>query len=200
MLEAFLVVFHPMIRVILLICVGFALRRLNLLPEHAERMMSRLVTMLFLPSLLLHTNLLECRVDSLAANWALVLCGTCVCLFCIGLAWVLAPRFSQGNEYDEGVYRYALTFPNSGGVGTPLVLAMFGTAGLFQYTLFQFVPLILNYSWGVLQLQPQDRKSGPGDMIRRVFNPTLIGLMAGILLGALGIAERLPDVVLEMTD
>ena len=200
LLEAFLAVLKPMLRIMLFIGTGFALRRMNILPENADRTMSKLVTMLFLPALLLHTNLLECRVDSLVSNGGLVLCGAVISLCTILLAKSLAPFFSRGNRYDEGIYRYALAFPNSGGVGTPLILAMFGTNGLFLATLFQFAIMIFNYSYGINQLQPSDRRSGLREILKSMVNPTLIALIAGILLGVLGVGTWMPGIVLETVE
>jgi len=115
---SFLTVFEQMFRIFLLIGVGYALNRLHLLPHGAERICSRLVTLLFLPALMQHTNLLDCHVDSLVDNAGLVLCGALLVLFSAALSYALARVFSPGDRYVRGIYRYAFTFPNTGAVGT----------------------------------------------------------------------------------
>ena len=138
MLTTFLIVFEQMIRILILMAVGFALNRLNLIPKAAGQVLSRLVTLLFLPALVLHTYMVECRVDSLAANSVVVLFGLGFCIVSVCLSLVLARPFGEGDPARTGVYRYAVTVPNTGAVATPLVLALSGTAGLFQQNLYLF--------------------------------------------------------------
>lgn len=197
MLQSFLAVFEQMFRILILLSVGFTIRKLKLLPEGAERAMSRLITLLFLPAIMLHTFLVECHLDSLVEYSNLVLYGMCFCLLSIGLANAIAALFARGDNYLKGVFRYALSFPNTGAVGTPLVLAMFGTAGFFRYNLFLFVSTVLTYSWGIMQLQPSREKGGFVQILRKVFNPTFLGMLIGMVLGVLGAKQWLPPVVID---
>ena len=197
MLQSFLAVFEQMFRILILLSVGYILNKLHLLPKEAERVMSRLVTLLFLPGIILYTNLVECRIDSLAQHSELVLYGAALCLVSIGVAYLFSGLFARGDNYLKGVYRYALTFPNTGAVGTPLVLALFGTAGLFRYNLFLFVSTLLTYSWGIMQLQPSHKREGVINSIRKILNPTFVGMVLGLVLGVLGAKEWLPSVVID---
>ncbi len=197
MLTAFMTVFEQMFRILLLIGGGFLLRRLRLLPEGADKVMSRLVTCLFLPAIFFHTNLLECQLFTLGQNLPLVLCGAVITLGGIALALALAPLFARGNAYDKGVFRYAISFPNTGGVGTPLVLAMLGTRGLFQYNLFGFVTLMITYSWGIMQLRPNREGGGVAAALKRLVNPTLVGLVLGLVLGSLNGMNWIPPILVD---
>lgn len=200
-LQSFLTVFEQMFRILILIGVGFAFNKLNLIPKEAGRVMSRLVTLLFLPAIVLHTNLVECRIDSLAQYSNLVLYGGVFCLVSVGLSYLFSGKFARGDNYIKGVYRYAISFPNTGAVGTPLVLAMFGTAGLFRYNLFLFVSTIVTYSWGIMQLQPSHkREGGVLNTLHKVINPTFVGMILGLVLGVLGAKTWLPSVVIDTVD
>ena len=190
-------VFEQMFRIFLLIGIGYVLNRWHLLPHEACKICSRLVTLLFLPSLMLHTNILECHIGSLADNKALVLCGTILVLCSIALSYVLARFFSPNDRYVQGVYRYAISIPNTGAVGTPLILSLFGTYGLFQYNLFWFPAVVLTYSWGVMQLQPVENRKSFIPMLRGLFNPTLVGTLLGILLGVFGAKTWMPPVIVD---
>ncbi len=130
-------------------------------------------------------------------NAELVLCGTILVFSSAALSYVLAHIFSPGDCYVRGVYRYAITFPNTGAVGTPLILSLFGTYGLFQYNLFWFAAIVLTYSWGVMQLRPVQQKQSLLQTVRDVFNPTLIGTLLGIVLGVLGAKQWIPPILID---
>jgi len=71
MLTAFLTTLEQMTRILLFLIVGFGLNRLHILPKGAGAGISRLVTMVFLPALLIYTNMTEfnlANVDN-TASW-----------------------------------------------------------------------------------------------------------------------------------
>lgn len=197
MLTTFLIVFEQMMRILILLGTGFALNRLNLIPKATGQVLSRLVIMVFQPAIVLYTNLVECRVDSLAANRTVVLVGLAFCAVSMALAMLLSRRFGGGDPTQTGIYRYALSFPNTGAVATPLALAMSGTAGLFQLNLYLFFTGIFTYSWGVAQLQPAHARESLRAMMRKVINPVFLAMVIGLALGVLGVGEWLPGSVLE---
>ncbi len=197
MLETFLMTFEKMAQLLLFVALGYGCNRLKLIPHAAEQVLSRLVTLLLLPSLNLYTGIVECRLDSLAQYAPLVLIGGAFCLVTIGLSYPTSKLFAKGNAYEQGVYRYALSIPNSGAVGTPLMLAFFGTAGLFQYSLFQFTASVLTYSWGIAQLQPSHGKTSLWQNIKKCINPTFMALLIGMTLGVLGAKNWMPVPILN---
>lgn len=200
MFESFLLVFKEMSGVLLLIAVGFALNRLNLIPKTAGQTLSRLVTLLFLPAIQMYVNLMECRVDSLAENAVLVAFGVATLFVSMGASVLLARRFAPQDDYARGIYRYAFTIPNTGAVGTPLVLGLFGMQGLFQYNLFLFTTVLMTYSWGVIQLRPKEDQQSLKQTLRGLLNPTFIALLLGIVLGVLGAKEWLPSVAIDTVE
>ena len=198
MLDAFLMTFEKMAQLILFVALGYGCNRLKLIPHAAEQVMSLFVTLLLLPSLNLYTGIVECRLDSLGQYGVLVLVGGVFCLLSIGLSYPTSKLFVKNNAYEQGVYRYALSIPNTGAVGTPLMLAFFGTAGMFQYSLFQFVASVLTYSWGIAQLQPDHGKTSLWSNLRKCINPAFTALVIGMLLGVLGAKVWMPAPVINV--
>lgn len=197
MLQTFLTVFGQMMIVLALLAAGYILNRFRLIPKEAELVLSRLVTMLFLPALTLNTFLSRCTVENLSQNWTLVLYGGAMVLIVLLCSYPLGKLLSGGDSYLAGIIRYCVTHPNTGGVGTPLVLAMFGTMGLFQLNLFTFLSNVICYSWGISQLLPGDGKKTLKQTIRGLFNPNFLMMLLGGLLGLTGIAAKLPDAVFD---
>lgn len=186
---------EQMFRIVFLLSLGFAFNKLKLIPRTAEAVLSRFVTMLFLPSLTLYSNMMECKLDSLAAYSQWVLYGGALCVISILMSFPIARLFSRKDEYQRGIYRYALSIPNTGAVGTPLVLAFFGTSGMFQYGLFQFVCSILTYSWGIMQLQPSHGRSTFWSNVKKCFNLNFLAMLLGMALGLLGAKNWMPTIV-----
>lgn len=197
MVTTFLITLEQMARILLLLSIGFAFNKLHIISKTAEAVLSRFVTMLFLPCLMLYSNVMECRVDSLATNAGLVVLGTVFCLVSMGISYPLGKTLGGKDEYQRGVCRYAVTFPNTGAFGTPLVLAFFGTSGLFLFNLFYFIPGILCYTWGISQLQASHDKPTIWNGLKKCLNPTTIVTVVSIFLGVIGAKTWIPEIVLK---
>lgn len=83
---------------------------------------------------------MECRLDSLASYGVLVLVGGVFCLLSVGLSYPMSRLFSK-EPYEQGVYRYALAVPNTGAVGTPLMLAFLAQPVCFNTACSSLLPV-----------------------------------------------------------
>lgn len=199
-LTAFLTTLQQMLRIVILLTIGFAFNRSGLITRAAEQVLSKLVTLLFLPCLTLYTYMVNCDFAALItySRWALI-GGACMAVS-IGCALPLARLFGGRDAYLRGVYRYAFAFPNTGGVLTPMILALFGTAGLFKSSMFLFINGILCYTWGIMQLQPAEGRHTLGFYLRRIFNANFIAMLIGIVLGLAGAKNWMPEMALGLID
>lgn len=195
MLQAFTVTLEQMLQILLFLVLGYGLNKLHIISREAEGILSRFVSLLFIPSMSLYSNMIECKLSSLAAYSSWFLYGLLFYGASILLAYPLSRWFSRDDDYQRAVYRYALAIPNTGAVGTPLMLALFGTAGVFQYGLFTFSGMFLTYSWGIGQLQPSHGKTSIWQNLRKCINVNSIAMVAGMLLGLLGAAQWMPNFV-----
>ena len=186
---------NQMTGLFVLLVIGFLMNRLHILPEAAEAVLSKLATKLFLPALMLFTFMEECTVQNLTDYGDLMLYGGIFQLSGIFLAVLVARGLAKGNPSLEGIYRYALSFPNTGGFGNPIVLALFGHAGLFQYQLYLLLNSFFCYSWGISQLMPADHRGGWKDQIMKLCNPVLLSIFLGSVLGLTGLASWVPGAI-----
>lgn len=196
MLQSFLITIAQMGRILFFLLAGFLFNHYKLIPRSAETVLSRFTTLLFMPALTLYSNIVECRIDSIGTYGSLVFYGAAFCLAAMGLAMLLAKRFGRGDPDDTSVFRYALTFPNTGAVGTPLILAFFGTAGLFQYNLFLLVTNVMILAWGVPGLLAARDKLTLRKLLKYVFNLNFNMMILGMGLGLLGAGTWLPEISL----
>ena len=74
----------------------------------------------------------------------------CICVsIALAIGIPLAKLFVKEKGVERGVYSYALVFANSGYIGDPVVLALFGEEGLAYYKLFCLPITIVIYTWAI---------------------------------------------------
>lgn len=200
MLTAFLTTLQEMGRILLFLVVGFGLNRLHILPKGAGAGISRIVTMVFLPSLLLHSNMTEFNLADVGNYSQLVLMGCLLWTVITVLCLPIAKKLSGGSYLERGVYLYGLSFPNTGAVGTPLVLALFGMAGLFRFNLFLLVTGIMTYAWGIGLFLEGERKNPVKAFFTQLLNPVFISMLIGMFLASLGAKHWMPTMVTGFLD
>lgn len=198
MLTAFLTTLEQMVRIFLFLMIGFGLNRLHILPKGAGAGISRLVTTVLLPALLIYSNTTEFNLANIGNYGQLVLLGTLLLGVAILASVPVAKKLSRGNALDRGIYLYGLSFPNTGSVGTPIVLAMFGTAGLLEFNLFLFSWVLMTYGWGVNLFAPHQQEQSLLKRLRQVLNPVFVAMIVGLVLGALGAKNWMPSIALEL--
>ena len=196
MLTTFLSTLEQMVRVLIVIAFGYIMNKSHAVPKIAESVVSKLVTLLFAPALSFYSFATESQISSLIAFAPLVVIGLIFRLSSIGISYPLSKLFSPKDKYRQGVYRYAVSFPNSGAFATPLVMAFFGTSGLFQFSLFQFTSTFLTYTWGASQMEPEHEKIPMKARLIKFINPNTVAMFSGLLLGILGAKNWMPNIVM----
>lgn len=192
MVETFLMTLGEMSKILILLVIGYLFNKTHLISRSAENVLSRFVAMLFIPALTLYSNMMECKLDSLGTYGIWVLVGMGFTALTLFLSYPTAKLFTK-DVYQQGVYRYALTLPNTGAVGTPLVLALFGTAGMFRFGLFILGNSIMTYSWGIAQLLPSHGKTTLWSNLKKLINPNFLAMVIGMILGLLGAPNWMPQ-------
>lgn len=195
MLTAFLTSLEQMTRILMFLVAGFLLNRLHILAKNVVAGISRLVTVLFLPALMLYSNMTEFNLKDVASYGRIVLLGAFFWGLITLLSYPVARKMSGGNVEEQSVYLYGLSFPNTGAVGLPLMLAFFGTAGLFRFNLFLLVITTMTYAWGVGLFMDKEKKRSLRQFFAHMINPVFIAIVIGFILGALGAKNWMPEMV-----
>ena len=182
-----------MLMLFLCIAVGFALRKGRILPDSAGQVMSKLETYVFCPALNFITMAQYCTVQTLSTYAGYILFATCATLIAIGLAILIAPLLTKNRRSERGIYRYALAFANSGYMGDPLILALFGTPTLALYKIYTLALNVGTYTWGITQVMSrEDEPKGILPFLRKLCNPPMISLFLGMAVGLCGAGAYLP--------
>ena len=188
MVQTFLATLNPMLMLFLCIAVGFILKKTNILPENAGKVMAKLETWVFCPALSFSTMARFFTVDTISIHAG----NIGVSIFSVALAMAIAiplsKLFVKQASYERGVYQYALAFGNSGYIGDPLVLALFGEEVLSFYKLACLPISLVIYTWGISVLVPKDGQTKGGAWKKLLNAPTvamLIGIATGLICGAI---------------
>lgn len=197
MVTAFLTTLEQMLRIFLFVVVGFGLRRLHILPENVGGGISHLVTAVFLPALMLYSNMTEFNLQDVAGYGRLVLLGALFWGVITLLSYPVARKMSGGNLEERGVYQYGFSFSNTGAVGLPLMLAFFGTAGLFEFNMFLFVSFIMAYAWGIGLFMDKGQKPSVRQFFAHMINPVFVAMLIGLILGTLGAKNWMPTMAMD---
>ena len=195
MLTAFLTTLGEMTRILMFMVLGFGLNRLHILPKGAGAGISRLITMVLIPALLIYNNMTEFQLANIGQYSQLVLMGVFLWTAMTLISLPIARKMAAGNPLDRGVYLYGLSYPNTGAIGMPLSLALMGTAGLFKFNLFLVMFSIMTYAWGVGLFLDTERKNPIKRFFIQLLNPEFVSMCIGMTLGALAAKNWLPSLV-----
>ena len=172
------------------IAVGFLFTKTKILPEASSKIMAKLETWIFCPALSFMTMVRYCTVDTIRLHLTNVAMATVGVLIAIAIAIPLSNLFAKKKTAENGIYRYALAFANSGYMGDPIVLALFGEAALAYYKLYGLPLSLATYTWGTSMLIPKGE--GKGGTLKQIFNAPTVALLIGVFFGLSGIGAHLP--------
>ena len=199
MIKTFLAALNPMLTLFICMIVGFVLRKTNIIPANASKVMSKLVVWIFYPALSFSTMARHFTVSTLklhATNISMFLVGL---VAAIGISMLLAPLFVKEKCYERGIYLYALAFGNSGYMGDPLAEAIFGSNVLSYYKLACIPLSVAIYTWGMSCLVPSGNEKS--NVLKKIMNPPLVAMLVGAAVGIVtGLFVNVPEGVASAYD
>lgn len=197
-METFLATLTPMLTLFFIIAIGFLLARTKILPESASKPMAKMETWIFCPALSFMTMVRYCTVDSLTTHGTNILLAVVSVSLAMAIAIPLSGLFVKNDPAERGVYAYALAFANSGYIGDPIVLALFGEAALAYYKIFCLPLSIMIYTWGISVLTPKG--AGKGSGLKRLLNAPTVAMLVGVVMGLTGLGGYLPKFLISALD
>ena len=197
-MDAFLATLNPMITLFLCIAVGFVLYKYKILPEGADKAIAKLETWVFCPALSFTTMLRFCTLSTIREHSINVILGGCSIAFFVAIAIPLSCLFVKKKSPERGIYRYALAVANSGYLGDPVVLSLFGEAALSYYKLFCLPFNIVIYTWGMSSLVPRVKQKTSA--FKNILNHPTVAMLLGIVAGLLGAEAYIPRFALSALD
>ena len=199
MVAVFKATLSPMLVIFICLSIGFILKKANLLPENADKTLSKLETQVLCPALSISAFSKYCTVKSLSENYEIVLYGIGILLVAIAVALVLARLMQPSEKYKRNIYTYALTFANWGFMGNAIVpMILGGSEHLFYYQLFALPLSFATYLWGISILTPKEHRQG--NALKNLFNANMVGVFIGMIIGLTGLGTVIPTFVITTVD
>lgn len=168
--------------------IGYAANKMKWLPMESTKYLSLLLINIASPCLVIYSmsqeELSEDTIASVVQTAGLML----LALVIATLLSIFTVRVMKVPAEDRGVFRTLLVLTNSGFMGYPLSLAVFGERGLFLMIIANAVFMLYTYSVGVFMLvYGRDEKLTIMTALKSIVSIPVVSTIIGLLIFAFGI-------------
>ncbi|MBO5879863.1 MAG: AEC family transporter [Clostridia bacterium] len=198
MITTFLATLTPMLTLFICIAIGFITKKAKLLPDNAGKVMAKLETWVFCPALSFSTMARYFTADSIGTHSINIIISSVGVAIALAIAIPLGKVFVPKNCSERGIYMYALAFANSGYIGDPVVLALFGEEALSYYKLYCLPISLVIYTWGISVLVPKGENNM--SFFKKIFNAPTVAMLVGMLVGITGLGNHIPPFLANALD
>jgi len=181
-----------MVKILVCMCLGFFLRKINLITEPAQKGMSALIVHVTAPCLLF-ASIVTMDHSEFKSAVTLLWVGVLVYAVLIVLA-ILITRLLRFPVSSRGVYQAALIFGNVSFLGIPLAESLYGNVGVFYIAVLNIHFNLLFFTYGFYLIM----KSGSGGSRftpKKLINSGIIGILLSLIIFFLQIP--MPEVVVS---
>ena len=187
----FSTILGQMLMLLLMMILGYLARRQNLLDEHVNASLSKVVLNVTLPAQIITSFAMEGAELTNGEVGAAFGLSCLIYLFYMALA-VIYVRLMRLPRQDWGTYQYMIIFGNSGFMGFPVITAIFGAKALVYAVIMNIVFNLLVFSYGIKLITDGSETAGSFSW-RKLINMPLISSALTLVLFFLHI--KLPVVV-----
>ncbi len=170
------------------IAAGFGLTRAKIIHSEHAKILSELLMYVFITCSCLNTFATNFTLEYITGKYPLIIAGGAIIIFTGVVMHFVAKPFSK-KPYERVIYEYSLVMPNYGGVGYPIVLGLFGSAGLTDFMVFLIPVMIYTYTYGYCSLTKRNislRHLFSMRTLLMLANPIIISMIIGMIMGLTG--------------
>lgn len=171
---------------------GFVLGKLKRVDDNFSAGLSCLCVDVLFPCSVIKAFYGSITAEMLSEGWALIVIGVAVLLATLLLAALIVKLLKIPVPSSNIVY-FSVLFSNFGFVGTGMLQAVYGDAGLYYMMMFCLVLRIFFYSFGVVIMQRGTAHDGKVNILRSLANPAILSVAVAFLILLLDI--KLPPVI-----
>lgn len=191
-MEAFITMLRSVILFVAMALPGYIFVKSKFLKEEQSAPLSKILTHLGLPFLILSSMLnVELNLSFLKDVGALIVISLVALLLAVwGTAYLVR---GEEERKKQGIMRFCMVLANNGFLGIPLAKAVFGNSVVVTYV--SMLGIIFNlfmYTVGVYWVSGDKNTM---NVKKAIFNPVLIAFVGGLLLNLVQVGRILPEAV-----
>lgn len=185
-----------------IILAGWVARTTSVFGPHATTELNRYVVYVGLPALLFDIVVHAHVADIWQPGFILAFAGSCLCVYVMTLLWALK---DSGKLADAAIEAMNASYPNTGYVGFPIMLAVFGQRSMSLTLISSLVTVCILFALSLalveIALQP---KAGAWPWFKKVFsallkNPLILAPIIAAAVAAAGIKiDGPPEVFFQL--
>lgn len=172
-------VFELSMKLVILISIGYAARKLRIMADGFDKMLTRFVMALPLPCMIINSFQIEFSTKDLLN--CPVLLG--LALLSIGINWLFSQMVYRrmGKTGLARSVRFALTFTNFTFFGLPVVSELYGAQGVFYYVIFT-LPMRVIFYGGAPMLVGEGQKLSVKETVKKFFSEPVVAVFIGFFI------------------
>lgn len=168
------------LKLVLFIAVGYAARKLKIMPDGFDKMLTRFVMAIPLPCMIINSFNIDFSVQDLI-NCPLII-G--LALLSMAAAFVMAQLIyiKMGRTGIARSARFALLFTNFTFFGLPVVSELYGSQGVFYYVIFTLPIRVLFYGGAPMVLGKGGERMNGKEVLKKFFCEPVVAVFIGFFL------------------
>lgn len=190
---SFLPVLNQTMILFILIFIGFIIKKKNIITNQMIKDLSGLILNVTLPLMMITAMNYNFSLEMLNNSMLTLAYGA----VSYGIVIIIAIVFNKVFKTDalqKGVYSFLIVFPNTGFMGFPILMAMFGDIGVFYGAIYNLLFNFLTWTLGVKYMTGHNTvedKSGFG--LKSIINPGFVSVFIGLLVFVSPV--KLPNII-----
>ena len=168
------------IKLVIFIAVGYIARKLKVMPDGFDKMLTRFVMAIPLPCMIINSFHIELDMQDLI-NCPLLLV---LSVGSMALAFAVAQLvyIKMGRTGVARSVRFALMFTNFTFFGLPVVSELYGAHGVFYYVIFTLPIRIIFYGGAPITLGAADKRPSGRELAKKFFCEPVVAVFIGFFL------------------
>ncbi|QUH27459.1 AEC family transporter [Vallitalea guaymasensis] len=158
---------------------GFFIRKINIIDEHASKKIASLVVKVTAPCLIINSMM---KKTELGNREILQMLGLSIAVYiCMFIMTFIIPKLLRIEKNNIGVYRFMIMFSNVGFMGFPVIESIFGKEAVFYGAIYNLPFYALVYTLGIYLIS-MDNKKNIKFKIKDIFNPGVCAVIIGLII------------------
>lgn len=191
------VVLLQMIKLFLIMCVGYFLYKVKMLDDHTRVHLTKILLYVTTPALIIHSFIENAGAEKRDMLGELFIIAAAMYIL-LPVAGVIITFVLRVKKPLQGLYMFMTVFSNVGFMGFPVADALYGTEGVFYAAVFNCVFNICVFTMGVVLINyPKENDNGaPVLNLKKLLNPGILCCFVSVIIFLLEIP--VPGVIMEV--